>query len=73
VTDHAALAYVRERLRRAGVDRALARAGAREGDQVRIGAITFEYGSDDLAPGDDGDDRDRPRRPSRPPRKGSRR
>jgi GTP-binding protein len=73
VTDHEALAYVRERLRRAGVDRALARAGAREGDQVRIGAITFEYGSDDLAPGDDGDDRDRPRRPSRPPRKGSRR
>src|SRR5438270_503007 len=49
VTDHEALAYVRERLRRAGVDRALARAGAREGDQVRIGAITFEYGSDDLA------------------------
>ncbi|MEI2697787.1 MAG: DUF1967 domain-containing protein [Microthrixaceae bacterium] len=26
-----------------GVDRALARAGARTGDQVRIGTMSFEY------------------------------
>jgi len=34
---------VARRLRRLGVDRALARAGAREGDLVRIGGISFEY------------------------------
>lgn len=38
-----ALAYVQGRLRRLGVDRALARAGARPGDVVRIGAFSFEY------------------------------
>ena len=31
------------RLQRLGVDRALAAAGAREGDDVRIGDLTFEY------------------------------
>lgn len=34
---------VARRLRRLGVDRALARAGAREGDVVRIGGVVFEY------------------------------
>ncbi len=38
-----ALAYVQERLRRLGVDRALARAGAQPGDTVRVGGMTFEY------------------------------
>ncbi|MGI9023707.1 MAG: GTPase ObgE [Acidimicrobiales bacterium] len=38
-----ALAFVHERLARAGVDRALSRAGAREGDEVHIGALSFEY------------------------------
>jgi GTPase len=38
-----ALAYVRDRFRRLGVDRALARAGARAGDVVRIGAVELEY------------------------------
>lgn len=38
-----ALAYVQDRLRRLGVDRALARAGAREGDRVMIGGFSFEY------------------------------
>jgi len=38
-----ALLYVQERLKRLGVDRALARAGAREGDLVRIGGFTFDY------------------------------
>ena len=35
--------YVKQRLQRLGVDRALARAGAREGDTVRIGTHEFEY------------------------------
>ena len=43
LTDPQALAYVHDRLRRLGVDRALARAGARDGDAVRIGGMTFEY------------------------------
>jgi GTPase len=42
-----ALAYAQGRLRRLGVDRALARAGARAGDQVRIGGFVFEYEPDD--------------------------
>jgi GTP-binding protein len=42
-----ALAYAQGRLRRLGVDRALARAGARAGDQVRIGGFEFEYEPDD--------------------------
>jgi len=49
-----ALAFVHERLERAGVDRALARAGAREGDEVRIGTMSFEYragGGLDAEPG----------------------
>ncbi len=43
VTDPQALEYVHDRLRRLGVDRALARAGARDGDEVRIAELTFEY------------------------------
>ncbi len=43
LTNADALAYVHERLRRLGVDRALARAGARPGDTVRVGSMTFEY------------------------------
>ncbi|MBV8161303.1 MAG: GTPase ObgE [Acidimicrobiia bacterium] len=35
--------YVRHRLQRLGVDRALERAGAREGDTVHIGDMRFEY------------------------------
>ena len=35
--------YVRHRLQRLGVDRALERAGAREGDTVHIGEMVFEY------------------------------
>src|SRR5438309_1619840 len=35
--------YLRHRLQRLGVDRALERAGAREGDTVHIGAMAFEY------------------------------
>jgi GTP-binding protein len=38
-----ALLYVQGRLKRLGVDKALARAGAKEGDLVHIGGFTFEY------------------------------
>ena len=46
LTDAQALDYVQHRLHRLGVDRALARAGAREGDVVRVGAFTFTYEPD---------------------------
>jgi GTP-binding protein len=41
-TDEAA-DYVQGRLRRIGVDRALARAGARDGDEVHIGGLSFVW------------------------------
>jgi len=47
LTNPEALAFAQGRLRSLGVDRALARAGAREGDLVHIGAFTFEYEPDD--------------------------
>ena len=43
LTNAQAVAYVQERLKRLGVDRALARAGAADGDLVHIGAFSFEY------------------------------
>ena len=43
LTNADALAYVQGRLKRLGVDQALARAGARDGDIVRIGDFTFEF------------------------------
>ena len=43
LTNAEALAYVQDRLARLGVDRALARAGAREGDTVRIGPFELDY------------------------------
>ena len=43
LTNAEALAYVQERFRRMGVEQALARAGAREGDVVRIGDVELEY------------------------------
>ncbi|HUF32955.1 MAG TPA: GTPase ObgE [Acidimicrobiales bacterium] len=45
LTNADALALVHDRLRRLGIDRALARAGASEGDEVRIGRLTFEFES----------------------------
>jgi GTP-binding protein len=41
--DPDALVFVQQRLRKIGVDRALARAGARDGDVVRIGGTEMEY------------------------------
>jgi GTP-binding protein len=43
LTNPQALEYVRHRLSRLGVDRALTRAGVRPGDMVRVGGFTFEY------------------------------
>jgi GTPase len=43
LTDPEALMVAQGRLRRLGVDRALARAGARAGDTVRIGELAFDY------------------------------
>jgi GTP-binding protein len=43
MTNPEALAYVQDRFRRLGVDRALARAGARRGETVRIAGIELEY------------------------------
>ncbi len=42
-----AQAYVRERLDRLGVSKVLVRAGARSGDEVRVGAFSFDYIADD--------------------------
>ena len=46
LTNLEALDYVHERLKKLGVDKALARAGAREGDTVHIGAHSFEFEED---------------------------
>ena len=46
LTNLEALDYAQARLKKLGVDRALARAGARAGDTVHIGAMSFEYEED---------------------------
>lgn len=46
LTNIEALDEAHVRLRRLGVDRALARAGAQEGDVVHIGTLSFEYAED---------------------------
>ncbi|MCD9622654.1 GTPase ObgE [Rhabdothermincola salaria] len=43
LTNDEALDFAHARLKKLGVDRALARAGAREGDIVHIGGLSFEY------------------------------
>ncbi len=43
LTNIEALEYIHYRFRKMGVERALARAGACEGDLVRIGEIELEY------------------------------
>lgn len=43
-----ALAEAHRRLRKLGVDRALARAGVQPGDTVQIGGLAFEYSGDDM-------------------------
>ncbi|HEX4979881.1 MAG TPA: Obg family GTPase CgtA, partial [Acidimicrobiales bacterium] len=46
LTNDQALAFVQERLRKLGVDKALARAGVRAGDIVRIAGFEFDYEPD---------------------------
>jgi GTP-binding protein len=46
LTNLEALDYARHRLKDLGVNKALSRAGARNGDTVRIGAFEFEYEED---------------------------
>jgi GTP-binding protein len=58
LTNAEALDVARERLSRLGVDRALARAGARNGDTVHIAGVSFDYESDvrlDVRPFDEAD------------------
>jgi GTP-binding protein len=43
ITTDEAADYIQGRLRRIGVDRALARAGARDGDVVHIGELSFVW------------------------------
>src|SRR3954469_15836303 len=47
ITQADALAYAQHRLDRLGVPKALARAGARSGDLVRIGSFAFDFEPDD--------------------------
>lgn len=46
LTNLEALDFAHARLKKIGVDKALARAGARDGDTVRIAGLTFEYEDD---------------------------
>ena len=48
LTNAEALDYAHARLRKLGVDQALARAGAGQGDLVHIGGLTFAYDEDGL-------------------------
>ena len=71
LTDDDALALVQQRLRRIGVERALRRAGARDGDTVHVGNLSFTYYRGDPALGaPDDEDADRPRRRSAAERRG---
>jgi GTP-binding protein len=63
LNDPGALEHLQRRLRRIGVDRALARAGVGEGDEVRVGSFSFTY-EHDLG--------DQPRRPGRRASRGRR-
>jgi len=46
LTNLEALSYVQDRLHKLGVDKALAKAGATDGDVVEIGRFSFEYSAD---------------------------
>ena len=46
ITNTDALAYADNRLKKLGVDKALARAGAQSGDIVWVGDFSFEYEGD---------------------------
>ncbi len=46
LTNPDALDYLQDRLKRMGVNRALSRAGVRDGEPVRIGRLEFTYEQD---------------------------
>ena len=48
LTDDEAMDLVQVRLRKLGVERALVRAGVRDGDQVQVGDLAFVYHPDDI-------------------------
>ncbi|HLN16076.1 MAG TPA: GTPase ObgE [Acidimicrobiales bacterium] len=60
LTDDGALDEAMRRLQKLGVDRALVRAGARDGDEVRVGALTFTWYRDEGAVLDEADEDRRP-------------
>jgi GTP-binding protein len=64
LTDDDALDLVQSRLKRLGVERALVRAGVRDGDQVQVGQLSFTYHPDDLQP-DSAQTAERGRNPNR--------
>ena len=59
LTDDEALAEIVRRLRDLGVDRLLNRAGAKDGDVVNIGPLSFEWWRDDVGAGLDRGDHHR--------------
>ncbi len=55
LTNAEAMGYVTDRLKRLGVDRALARAGARDGDTVRVGPVELDYADAEIHTEDAGE------------------
>jgi GTP-binding protein len=70
LTDDQALAEIVKRLKALGVDRVLTRAGARDGDVVTIGPLTFEWWRDEVGAGLDRGERHRVTRRERLARHG---
>jgi GTP-binding protein len=70
LTDDEALAEIVRRLRDLGVDRLLNRAGAKDGDVVNIGELSFEWWRDDVGAGLDRGDHHRATRRERLARHG---
>jgi GTP-binding protein len=70
LTDDEALAEIVRRLRDLGVDRLLSRAGAKDGDVVNVGPLSFEWWRDDVGAGLDRGDHHRATRRERLARHG---
>jgi GTP-binding protein len=70
LTDDGAVDYVQHRLRRLGVDRALVRAGVRDGDVVHLGKLSFTYRKDEGVEGAVGPEAPLPARRHRRQRQG---
>jgi GTP-binding protein len=73
LTDDEAMDLVQFRLRKLGVERALVRAGVRDGDQVQVGELAFVYHPDEIFSSEPPDaDRSRKRKQSKGARRGGR-